>query len=861
MTEVRDLDARLHEHAGFLRAIARRLAGDPTRADDLVQETFVRALAQRPSAVRSLRGWLATIVRNVFRDQRDADRARARREDEVARSRDDERRPGDDPFAIELLSRALQALPRDYRAVLQRRYYAQRSVAEIASELGVPEATVKTRLHRGLVMLRTDLEQRSGGRDGLRRALAPLLVPVPFATVAAVAPPILSTILMKKWLLGAAMLLVAGFVVFVTPPRGDGAAPSEPVAAAVDPVVANLEARAVANNTSADGLPSAPAEREVAGASDAARVQGRVVYAATREGVPFLAVSVRDERGRETVTTNRDGAFRTARAFAATAEVSCEGLRAPKAKESGSGPALDGTSGLPKGEFVILQPVGGGAPIVREKRGDGLMRAAASAESWERVAELGGPATLEIEVDLGPTYFVTLTPPAGSTVADLSCALGRRDDVDIAWLRDWSATQGPVHEEPDVAGRFWCRPRTTHRATAANGALAVFTNDGLWRSQAAVREVVGVQEDPVTIVFASAGVVTGVVRDPSGAPRAKQWVVMARTSATSIDESSARTDADGRYRITHVLPGPARLEVTGETVLPWREAIEVLAGTVTERDIVVSPRPQGGAITGTITTESGDAFRMCSVILTSRDDASIWRTANIEWSEVDGRQQATWSFANVPGIRCEATLELFEPCGVVQRRFEIVPPAAEVAFHVLDRIARQRVTFRPDDAARVGDGGWAVHVVGDAGWQLNAARADAGPLAIDAPVGQAFAWRVVGESLRARAGRLLVPAEPCEVVVPVARGYSTELHCMDIANFYAARGVEVFADGSSIGRTDADGVLPIDREVRPRTLALDPDVWRIFHDSAHRSDVDATTGEFHARDARGTLHVYVKRVL
>jgi len=861
MPEVRDVDSSLAEHAAFLRSIARRLIGDPSSADDLVQEAMVRALGRPPVAMRSMRGWLATIVRNVFRDQRAADRARQRREQDVARQRGDAHFDAD-PFGIELLSAALRALPADYRRVIELRHYAQRPVGEIARELGVPEATVKTRLHRGLGLLRADLEQRAGGRRGLRRALGPLVLSVPFpvATTAAGGSAFLWGFLMKKWLFGAAALLLAAYVGVVAPPwQGDDAAPAS-AAISVDATGAHLVAPtavgAAAPTTTVDP-PAAPVDREPVG-TGAAPVQGRVVHAETRQGVPFLAVSVRDARGREDLVTDRDGAFRTARAFDAAAEVHCDGLRVQARADDDRKPFDGNHAGLPEGA-VVLRPVDGSPPLFRLPTTE-RTAAVDAAERWRRVADLGGATAALVDVDLGPTYFVTLVPPAGLATSDLATALGRVDDEDVAWLRDWSRTQAPLHDDPTAPGRFWCRPGATQRVSAANGALFVFSKDGLWRGRASVHEIVGVQEEPVAIALTSAGVVTGVVRDPTGAPIRDQWVTFVRTTEARIEQTSSRTDADGRYRITHVVPGPGRLDMTGEAIVPWRKTLDVAPGLVTECDIVVMPRPVGGAIAGTITTDSGEAFPMSSVILTSRDDASIWRTAGIEWRDVDGRQQATWSFENVPGIRCEVTLETFEPCGVVQRRFEVVAPAERVAFHVLDRLPRQRVTFVPSDPGRRASGGFAVHLVGDAGWQMHCERDDLGPLEFELPVGAGFAWRAIGAGIRAGAGHAVVPAAPFEVAVPIAPGFSAVITCMDIANFFAARDVELFADGASIGRSDADGVVRVDLPKRPNTMALDPTVWRIFHDAAHRSDVDAATGAFRIRDASGRLHLYVQRV-
>lgn len=58
----------------------------------------------------------------------------------------------------EQIQRGFRRLPVDQRAVLVLRFYVDMSVPEIATTLGMPQGTVKSRLHRGLTSLRAALE-------------------------------------------------------------------------------------------------------------------------------------------------------------------------------------------------------------------------------------------------------------------------------------------------------------------------------------------------------------------------------------------------------------------------------------------------------------------------------------------------------------------------------------------------------------------------------------------------------------------------------------------------------------------------------------------------------------------------------
>jgi len=156
------------EHAGVLLGYVRRLlGGDTVRAEDVVQETLLRAW-QHPDALRrdrpggsSVRAWLLTVARHLVID---GERARKARPHEVALSEGREPVVDDAPFEQVLaaweVADALQALSDDHRAVIVELYYRDRSVAEAAQVLGVPEGTVKSRAYYALRALRVACEER-----------------------------------------------------------------------------------------------------------------------------------------------------------------------------------------------------------------------------------------------------------------------------------------------------------------------------------------------------------------------------------------------------------------------------------------------------------------------------------------------------------------------------------------------------------------------------------------------------------------------------------------------------------------------------------------------------------------------------
>ncbi len=165
-----------------LLAFARRYCGDGSEAEDLVQETFVQAYRawDQLADPSNARAWLYSIARRACQRMH---RKRAGEPERMETLEELMPRPsptvpdlddGGDPLAArlrsearELVERGLAELPEAFRVPLVLADIAELTVAEIASVLGLKEATVKTRLHRARLKLRAVLA------DGLPQREAP----------------------------------------------------------------------------------------------------------------------------------------------------------------------------------------------------------------------------------------------------------------------------------------------------------------------------------------------------------------------------------------------------------------------------------------------------------------------------------------------------------------------------------------------------------------------------------------------------------------------------------------------------------------------------------------------------------------
>lgn len=162
-TEQAQLLRVLHdEHGPALWRYVVWLTGDRQLAEDVVQETLVRAW-RHPRVLdqsgSSAKAWLFTVARNLVIDNKRSAYSRHEVTTELVPEHPVEDRT-DAMLDAWLVSDALASLSSDHRQVVVQAYYRGQSIAEIAAELQIPSGTVKSRLHYGLRALRLALQER-----------------------------------------------------------------------------------------------------------------------------------------------------------------------------------------------------------------------------------------------------------------------------------------------------------------------------------------------------------------------------------------------------------------------------------------------------------------------------------------------------------------------------------------------------------------------------------------------------------------------------------------------------------------------------------------------------------------------------
>ena len=163
--DLASLKAGLVELVPELRGRACRLAGDPTTAEDIVQDTVERALkfAAQYERGTNLRAWVYQILFSVFitryrRTRREKNALRALAMDPCAWTTPERFASPETGASLSKATKGkLDALPETFRAVLKLVDLDELTYREAASELGVPVGTVMSRLHRGRKLLASQM--------------------------------------------------------------------------------------------------------------------------------------------------------------------------------------------------------------------------------------------------------------------------------------------------------------------------------------------------------------------------------------------------------------------------------------------------------------------------------------------------------------------------------------------------------------------------------------------------------------------------------------------------------------------------------------------------------------------------------
>jgi RNA polymerase sigma factor (sigma-70 family) len=569
---------RLLEHRAWVRRVARSLVADENEADDLEQEVWREALERPPAAGRSLRGWLATALRHDLVDRRRSESGRRRREEE--RSRPEAVPPAADLVAEADAHRrvvvAVMDLAEPYRSTVLRRFFEDLPPAAIAAREGAPLETVRTRLRRGLALLRERFDrERPGGREAWRLALLPLCgrpegavatggagastaavaggAIVQASTKAAAVAAVLAVGGLCWWAFSAGT--PAGTEVAATAPAAapapapapEAAPPAEPAPAPAEPppaIPAPPPAPPPAAPDPAAAPPAAAPEEPAPPPAPRGEVSGRVLLLKDRSPVEGATVTLRSSAAPE------------------------EGKEAPEPRsfrtEAG-------------GEFRFVAVPAGSWSVRVVKEGFATRDLPAAA-----VTEAGGATGLEALLTAGGGIEGRVTGAGGDPSPDLG--------VDVSW-------EGPprghasTRTGPDGAYRFEHLPP---------GSCAVTVARGKGRAQRTYASVA--EGETLHLDFAGAGALTGILLDAAGSPIPEAIVQANSTASGRLATRAGRTDETGRFRVESLDPG--EWSITAQVLGDLGFAAEVGKVTMDLGDQEATLRLQAGEIAGRATVKA-----------------------------------------------------------------------------------------------------------------------------------------------------------------------------------------------------------------------------------------------------------------
>jgi len=585
----RSIEALLAESA-WVRALAARLVG-PDDADDLTQETWLRAVGRPPASDRPLRPWLATVMRNLVRQ-----RAEKRRE----RSRERALQPAgsDEPDVWlerlerqELLSRLVRELPDEERDAVLLRFYEGLDSRAVARRLGRPTGTVRWLQKRALDRLRERLDaHHEGDRSAWIAALAPL-ARLEAAPVRAGALQGLSTIGIAMPLAWKLTLAATALLVFAGWLSTTRTAPVEPVAdRATGPSVDAPSSEPGEDAVEAPEV-ARPERSAVATPPPAGRGADERAGAAVR---PETSITLRavDERGRS-IAGARLRATPGLELGAAIEELASE--LGPFERAIVATGALEATTG-PDGRATLsttLVPRSGTVALTLSGPRHGSWRDTIAVEPGDAL-DLG-----DVVVTPGGSIAGTVRDERGSPVralvrlSDAADDDGRRSRARLEELR----IRGPLASDlpsadTDADGRYAL-------VGVPPGRYRVWTRvadrPGPWSASPPVDVEVGARTQWDLRAVTDEAPPHVLVLTPAGTPRPRAHVALERPNGY---RQAGYADDDGRYflgapfeagttiRVTDPLFqfGPNELEATGDESAA---VVRLVPIETVERDLVV----------------------------------------------------------------------------------------------------------------------------------------------------------------------------------------------------------------------------------------------------------------------------------
>ncbi len=775
----------LFAQAGWIRALALSLVRDAAQADDLVQETLLAGLERRPTGGPTLRQWLRGVLhRRVAFWRRGHERRRARERAHAV--------PEALPSSAALLERAeahrrlveaLTGLRDPYRTVLLLRFYEDLAPREIARRQGVPAATVRSQLKRGLAVLRAALDERHGGD---RRAWALALVPLARAPITSLRTPPPAMYTAIKLCAGSGLFLLAGKLVLSRLEPAPPAAPSvhASVVSAGNPLPA------------AAPVPAAGARAPLAHVQDGDVVRGVLRERESGAPLPGFALQIGrrgDADDHELLWTDAEGCFATERRYVAGDELLVSYLDHPELVEIARNPAQN---------LTLSWGVGFGP--VRFEPG----------------------RTLEWQASVGPTYGLALSLPSDASTSALEASL-RAEGEPFGWL-----LRGPVR----AGAPPWVRFLPTAGQLPPNRAwlLQVETEDGLWAGEARVAPGDGVYPEPVEITLSPSArlevtlragetLIDPVVTLEAVAGGGRQGMLGPET-LTPDDSRDAY-----RFTLTALPAGDYRILVRTEGFDVHESTVTLVAGEVLAREIAVVRGPSVSHLRGELQSVSGDYDEEITLWVSGPGGHQVMQMPR--WEEREGRKVAPFAFDNLPAGEYELSILSWRSHFRWDGLVPLSPPRDGIVLSCRDTDPVRTLEIRVHDAGTgepLERSCCSLQAAGCATAQITSGGSGRCSYE-DVPLEAELAWWASAAGYVPRwgdASGAVVVGESLVIDVGLSPGWGARVRTLEQGTGVPLAGVELLLDGQPAGVTDENGCLDLVRSVLPGRVEPRRAGWR-----------------------------------
>lgn len=606
------------------------------------------AAAQRgPERPASPRAWLMTAVRRLALDSWRAETARRRREREIAKQRaiPSTEQAVEREATRRRVTDVVLALPEPWRTALVLRYFEDLPPAKIATHLGIPLDTVRSRIKRGLELVRQRLDEEYGSRRAWCLALTQLAGPSALTVGASFVGSAAA----------AAVLIAIGFLIVRTAGLPEAPHASEPANAPRAEAVAMrglAGSEGLASVDSAEGSMKSELSGDAHGSGPSAD-RGAITVALTwPDGEPASGVRMRLAPSWSSTPTMDS----LEAVSGIDGRCNFHGLPSQTYRllfDRRSAMSLELKKAEHRTEAIQLEPGINISVRVVNAAGEPLAKATIEATTFDRrsfaIATTGGDGRAAVrclDPDKGALLGASADGYEPSRITLIHGSVGSNIDLTLVLERRGGALRGIVVDEAgtpisgarieagptaawtpsfsDPDSQFTAPPRTAQTDThgrfhlltlpmGINQVLVRSKDHELWmESYTAAAD----DSEELRICMRPATEIAGRVLQESSAPAAR--VEVAVEGKREIEQYSTITDRDGRFRIRGVAAGVHRVHVWSDELGDATELITVERGEVTPWNPTLSA---GCEISGFVRYGGGLPLSSCFVEAVPADES------------------------------------------------------------------------------------------------------------------------------------------------------------------------------------------------------------------------------------------------